>query len=170
MVKLEGVDGITIIDIVISIIFLYFIIRGYEQGIIDQTSKIVGLFVALFMGIRHYESFLVFLEPYFDLPDAVMYFISFAVIFITVNVSIYILGAIFKQIIHVLFLGIVDSFGGALLGLVKGGILVYFLVFILYEIPYEEFNEMLNSSYLARSIYQFTPILQQNLDKFFSHS
>ena len=164
---MEGFSGITIIDIIISVIFLYFIISGYEQGFINQTSKIFGLIFALFMGVRYSNNFLVYLEPYFNLPPALMHVISFAIIFIVVNLVVLILGNVVKQIIELLFLGILDSTAGAIFGFVKGAILVYFLVFILNEIPYEGLTAMMNESFLASNMMELTPIIQENIDQIF---
>jgi len=166
---LEGINGFNVVDIIITVVFLYFIIRGYERGFIDQTSKIIGLFVALFVAIQNYESFNIYLEPYFELPLSVMYFMSFAIIFIAVNLVIHILGAVLKQAVNFLFLSLVDSTAGAILGLVKGGLLVYLLLFILNEIPHQGFLELLNSSYLARHMLEFTPLIQENMEEFFGH-
>lgn len=167
---MEGLNGITVIDIIIAVIFAYFIIRGFEQGFIDQTSRIFGLLLGLLVGINYYDSVLIFLEPYFDLPSALFNIIGFLIVFAVVNAVIFALGRVIRQIFDFLFLGIVDNVAGAGFGFLKGGILVFLLVFILNEIPYQGLVEMIESSYLAQNILQLTPVFQQNLQEFFGHS
>lgn len=167
---MNGNTGITIIDIIILVVFLYFIIRGYEQGFIDQTCKIFGLILAILMGIQHYDSFVVFLEPYLNLPPSLMYIISFALIFIAVNLVVLVLGRVFKQIVQFLFLGLLDSVAGALFGFLKGGVIVYLLLLILNQIPYQALVSMLEQSILASSFLQITPVIQQNLGDIFGHN
>ena len=152
------------------VVFLYFIFRGYEQGFIEQTSKIFGLFLAILMGIYYYDSFLYYLEPYFNLPSPLMYLLSFALIFAGVILVVHILGKILKQIVQSLFLGLLDSVAGALFGFLKGAIIVYVMVLILNQIPYQGLVNTLEQSILASSFLQFTPIVQQNLDEIFGHN
>ena len=161
-------NGITVIDIVIAVLGLYFIVRGFERGFIDQTSKILGLLIALYIAIQQYQYFQVYLEPYLDLPSPLMQFISFAVIFIVFNIVVYILGNVLKQIIRFLFLKPLDHLAGGVLGLIKGGIVVYLLVFLLNEIPYPGLVDMLDSSYLATNLMEITPLIQENLDNIFN--
>ncbi|MFW6390121.1 MAG: CvpA family protein, partial [Halanaerobiales bacterium] len=130
-------DGFTILDIVIIILFLYFIVNGYRRGFIKQTSKILGLIVALIVAINQYQDFQVHLTPFLDVPPPVLQFISFAIIFVLFNLIIHILGAVLKQITNFLFLSPVDHLAGAVFGFIKSGILVYLAIFILSEIPYQ---------------------------------
>jgi len=165
-----NVNGITIVDIVIIVILLYFVIRGYERGFIDQTSKIIGLVIALFIAVKQYEEFVVVLEPYLDLAQPLMYFISFIILFTAVNLVVHIVGLVFKRVVHFLFLGMLDNIGGALLGLLKGAILVYFLVFVLNEIPYQALVDLMEESYLANNFMELTPIIKENIEEIFGHS
>lgn len=160
-------DGLNILDLIILIIFLYFILRGYQTGFIRQTSKILGLIIALLVAVKQYQEFQVLLEPYLDVPPSLLSFISFAIIFIIFNLLIHILGISLKKVTNFLYLGPVDSFGGVLLGILKSGILIYLVIFILNEVPHELVTEMIEKSYFAKNILEFTPILQENLDKMF---
>ncbi len=163
-------EFITIVDIIIIILFLFFVFRGYERGFIDQTSRIIGLLIALYIAITQYQVLQVYLEPYIDMPPQIIHFISFVIIFILFNIAVNILGLILKQIVKFLFLNPLDHLAGAFLGFVKGAVLIYLLLFILNEFPYQMLTEMLEESYIASQMLQFTPVIQQNLDKIFGHS
>jgi membrane protein required for colicin V production len=162
-------DGITILDIIIGAIFMYFIMSGYYKGFIKQTSTILGLLVALVIAIKQYQNFQVYLEPYLDVSLPMQQFISFAAIFIIFNLVIHILGLILKNVINLMFLDPVDHIAGAVLGLLKGGILVYFFVLILVEIPLQGLEEMIDKSFLATNILGITPYIHQNIKVIFGH-
>jgi len=160
-------DIINFLDIIILVILLFFAYNGFRRGFIDQTSTILGLLAALFVAVRQYEYFTQFLEPYLDLSTSLLQFISFAVIFIVVNIVIHVLGITLKKIVDAIFLQPVDRAAGFLLGLVKAGIIVYLLILILAQIPYQKINDVLNESFLAKRIIEASPFIQSKIEEIF---
>ena len=163
-------NGLTILDIIILILFLYFVIKGYNKGFIRQTSKILGLIIALLVAIKQYQDFEGFLTPYLEVSPPLLSFISFSIIFIVFNIVIHILGISLKKATNFLFLGPVDSIAGAFLGFLKSGILVYLIIYILNEVPHDYVINMLDESYFASNILELTPVIQQNLNKMFGQN
>ena len=146
---------------------MFFIVRGYQKGFIKQTSKILGLIIALLVAVDGYQEFKVFLSPYLDVPPSLLSFISFSIIFIVFNILIHILGLILKKTTNFIFLGPVDSLAGAALGVLKSAILIYLIVFILNEVPHDTVVNLIDESYFAQNFLEFTPVIQENLDKMF---
>jgi len=160
-------DIINFLDIIILVILLFFAYNGFRRGFIDQTSTILGLLAALFVAVRQYEYFTQFLEPYLDLSVSMLQFISFAVIFIVVNIVIHVLGIILKKIVDAIFLQPVDRGLGFLLGIIKAGIIIYLMILILAQIPYQNINDVLNESFLASRIIEASPFIQSKIEEIF---
>lgn len=160
-------DTINFLDIIILVVFLFFGYNGLRRGFIDQTSTILGLIIALIVAVRQYEYFQSYLEPYLDLSTSLIQFISFAVIFVVVNIVIHVLGIALKRIVDAVFLQPVDRAAGLLLGVVKGGIIVYLLVLIMAQIPYQRVLNAVDSSFLAGRILEMTPIIQEKIGDIF---
>ena len=160
-------DIINFLDIIILVIILFFAYNGYRRGFIDQTSTILGLLAALFVAVRQYEYFTQFLEPYLDLSLSMLQFISFAVIFIVVNIVIHVLGIVLKKIVDAIFLQPVDRGLGFLLGIIKAGIIIYLMILILAQIPYQNINDVLNESFLASRIIEASPFIQSKIEEIF---
>jgi membrane protein required for colicin V production len=158
---------LTVLDVIIFIVLLYFILRGYNRGFIKQTSTILGLLIALFIAINQYQNFKQLLIPFLNVSEGMLQFISFAVLFILVNIIIHILGIIAKNILNLIFLGPLDHIIGAALGLLKGGIFSYLIVLVLSQIPYSNVEHVLESSLLAKSFLDMTPLIHNNLQDFF---
>ncbi len=158
---------INFLDLIILVVFLFFVYNGFQRGFIDQTSTILGLFIALIVAVNQYELFQVYLEPYFDLSPSLMQFLSFAIIFVIVNVVIHIIGIVTKNIVDAIFLKPLDRVAGAFLGLVKAGILAYLLVLIMAQIPYQKVVNVLDKSFLSGYLLDLTPLIQENLQNFF---
>ena len=160
-------DIINFLDIIILVILLFFAFNGFRRGFIDQTSTILGLLAALFVAVRQYQYFEQFLEPYLDLSTSLLQFISFAVIFIVVNIVIHVLGITLKKIVDAIFLQPVDKAAGFLLGLFKAGVIVYLLILIMAQIPYQKINDVLNNSFLAQRIIEASPLIQSKIEEIF---
>lgn len=109
-------DIINFLDIIILVLTLFFAYNGFRRGFIDQTSTILGLLAALFVAVRQYVYFTQFLKPYLDLSTSLLQFISFAVIFIVVNIVIHVLGITLKKIVDAIFLQPVDRVAGFFVG------------------------------------------------------
>jgi len=163
-------QGITALDIILGVIFLYFFVRGFKKGFIKQTSTILGIIIALIVAIRYYENFQGFLIDFIDVSLPMLQFISFAIIFIVLNLVIHIIGMIIKNIIDIIFLEPVDRLLGGILGVIKGGLLCYLLVLILDQIPYTQVVKIVDSSYLAGNLLKLTPIIQENIQNIFDHN
>jgi len=160
--------NIAVIDIVVMIIFLYFAITGYNKGLVKQASTIIGIILALVISINYYDLFVPILENYLGFSKEVLQFFSFAILFILINIFVFILGNVCKKILDVLFLGVVDRSAGAALGLIKGFLVAYFLVLLLSYLPSEALIEHITGSTLAAKILDLTPFLQDTIQDIFS--
>lgn len=146
---------------------LFFAYNGFRRGFIDQTSTILGLIAALFVAVRQYDYFRLLLEPYLDLSTSLLQFISFAVVFIVVNIAIHVIGITIKRIIDAIFLKPVDRAAGFVLGLIKAGIIIYLLVIILAEIPYQNLNDVVEQSFLGSRLLEASPYIQSQIEELF---
>ncbi|PTX16971.1 membrane protein required for colicin V production [Halanaerobium congolense] len=160
-------DIINFLDIIILVLTLFFAYNGFRRGFIDQTSTILGLLAALFVAVRQYVYFTQFLEPYLDLSTSLLQFISFAVIFIVVNIVIHVLGITLKKIVDAIFLQPVDRVAGFLLGIFKAGIIVYLLILILAQIPHPKVDDVLSQSFFAERIIEASPLIQSKIEEIF---
>ncbi|MFW6034895.1 MAG: CvpA family protein [Halothermotrichaceae bacterium] len=160
-------NGITILDIIIIILSLYFVIGGYNKGFIKQTSTILGIVFALVISMRYYNDFQPVIISYVNVSEQMAQLLSFAVLFILINVFVHIIGAVLKNILDLLFLKPFDHAAGAVLGLAKAFVLSYFLVLMIDQIPYTLFSEQINNSILAAQLLDFTPLIQNNLQNLF---
>ena len=165
---MEG--SITVIDILISIILLYFIFEGYKKGFVKQTATILGILLSLYLAISKYAEFQYYIKPYLNVSDAFLQFISFAIIFIAVNIVIQIFSNVLEKMTKYPFIKPFNQVGGALFGLLKGGVLVYFLLLILSEIPYQSLAETLKQSMFANRFLELTPYIKENLEQLFGHN
>lgn len=155
--------ALSILDLIIGIIVLFFLITGYKKGFVRQTATILGLLISVYISIYFYLDFVIFLERFLDLSPTILQFISFAVIFIVFNVIIHLLGEALKSLLDSLYLESADRAAGILFGALKGVALVYLMVVILDQIPLPEIESIIENSYLAVWLLDLTPLIQEAL-------
>ncbi|SDL43833.1 CvpA family protein [Halarsenatibacter silvermanii] len=153
-------NGLSLLDIFISLIILYFLVSGYRNGFISQTATIVGIIVSVYVAFKFYLPLADFAANYFDFSPAVIQFISFSLIFIIINVAVHMLGESLQAALEKFYLEPVDRAGGFILGAVKGVLLAYILVLVLNEIPITEVETFVENSHLAERFTELTPIFQ----------
>jgi len=158
-------QGISVLDVIILIMMLYFLISGYRKGFVRQTATLLGLLLAIYLSLNFYLDFVEVLARYLDFSPTVLQFMSFAIIFVVANLLVHIFGEILKSLLDWMYLEPVDKGGGFLLGALKGLALVYLLVIILNQIPVAEIETALTNSIFADWLLDLTPVIQEALDE-----
>ena len=152
-----------LVDILIFILILIFMLKGYNRGLIKQITVIAAVALGLYVAAEQYNVLSVFLMDKFQLNNKIAEATSFVIIVISVSLFINYLGYIFSQMADFLFLSIFNSLGGALFGLVKAGLISYILLLIISNIPISFAQKQLESSYLAPKILALSPILKEKI-------
>ncbi|MEZ0328918.1 MAG: CvpA family protein [Dissulfuribacterales bacterium] len=118
------------LDVLLVIIGLWFVLRGFMTGIIRSVASIIGIvlgFVTAAYGAVFAAPFLAPLVQNATLALVVAFFL----IFFSIYVAMYLVGVTLNSIFKMLKLGWLDMVLGGVFGLAKGLILACILVFIL---------------------------------------
>ncbi len=109
------------VDISIIVVAIIGAIAGYKQGLIVSLFSFLGLVAGVAIAGAVSDS----LAEKLSTSGALWaYVASFAVVVIVVMVVFHILAIIVKGFLKVVMLGWIDSFGGAILGLCVGALLM----------------------------------------------
>lgn len=108
------------LDIVISILLLYGLIKGYSNGIIKEITNTISVFLAIYIGIHFSE----FIHPYFNLDVFNDYknaipLIAFLIVFVIILIIIKSVGELINRLTKLLALGLISRFLGAIFGTLK---------------------------------------------------
>ncbi|MGM0437140.1 MAG: CvpA family protein [Bacillota bacterium] len=160
-------QSLNVLDLILILFFLLFIINGYKNGFIEQISVILGIVISFYFAIRFYPEMEVLLVPYFDIPERLLEFISFSLIFIILNILIHLLAEGIKNILDLLFLKSLDQLMGAFLGLIKGILILYLLILFINQIPYTKVRNLVDNSIIAKNFLEMNPKIQNSLENFF---
>lgn len=156
---------IAIIDLGIIVMFLIFLVRGFQQGLIRQTMALLGLLLGLKIASDQYQFLSTYVQTNFALSQSWANIVSFALILIVVVLVVNLIGWLLHGLTKVLFLSFIDRIVGAILGLVKGGIVIYLILLLVSQIPYNLIADQLDKSTLARDLLALTPYIEANLER-----
>ncbi|MCB9202500.1 MAG: CvpA family protein [Flavobacteriales bacterium] len=152
-------ENMDFILIIITSLFVYF---GYTKGLIKQISWILSMIVA-FIGTKlfHIPVRNFFIERHL-ISEETSYFISFLILLILIILCVKFLTSAFESLLKNIGLNFTNRFFGAILGFLKGFILISLAIYIAVTfnlIPKPVDNE--DFSYSAM-VYEFGFILTKS--------
>lgn len=160
--------GFSLIDLCVILLMLFFLVRGYQQGLIRQTLALVGLLIGLKVANDHFLYLSTFLETNLHMHEAMATIIGFTLILFVVIMVVNLVGMLLCGLTKILFLSVFDRAIGAVIGFIKGGVVVYVVLLLISQIPYHPIAMQLDKSVFARDLLSVTPYIQENLTRLIS--
>lgn len=111
------------VDAAILAVIIWFTYAAFHAGLIREVITIIGAVLAVALGGLFYEEFAKDVDVAISNPETSR-IVAFGIIFGATILASQLLALFLKQAASLLMLGVVDSLGGALIGFLKGLILV----------------------------------------------
>jgi len=119
------------LDIIIVVPLLYGFIKGLSNGLVNEVTSLLALFIGVYIAINFSE----FLEPKFiDILDGYQEFVpvlAFGVLFLVSVLCVKMLGFFVDKITKALALGIFSRVLGGVFGFLKVVVIFSFLLFFI---------------------------------------
>jgi membrane protein required for colicin V production len=157
---------INLFDLGIILVLVISILRGYQKGLIRQVVAVVALMAAFYIAINNYELLAVYFNENLSITMPISELISFALIIIVVSALINIIGYLLNKLTGLLLLSMVDNIGGAVIGFVKGGLIVYILLILISRMPFTAIQDSIQTSIFAEKFLTLTPVFEEQLQEF----
>jgi len=125
------------IDLIVIIVTSFFLLRGLFRGFILELTIVIGLVAGYLISITYYDYLSVFIikANFPQIPSSVADVISFAVIFITLNIGLRLVAGIVTKTLKFAMLNWLNKLLGAVFGTVKALLILGITVFIINLIP-----------------------------------
>lgn len=107
------------IDIILSIILLFGLVRGFFKGFLVELAGLVALILGIYGAVHFSGITLNFLEGFLSWEERYLVLLAFALTFFLIVIAIVLLGRILTKLLNLLALGIVNRLAGAFFGLLK---------------------------------------------------
>jgi membrane protein required for colicin V production len=118
-----------ILDIIIIIIFLYFVVFGFFRGFVREAFALGGLIFGVAAAARYHDHVAQILFRYIHNSDAAS-IAAYVLTFIVVAIAMAVIGRILGRFVKLLLLSWLDRPLGAALGLMKGVIIACIVVLV----------------------------------------
>lgn len=119
------------LDLVLLIPLIIGAYSGFKEGFLHELFSIIAFIIGLLAAFKLFHWGVDLLRDNFDLEGAWLPLISFAGIFILVVVLTRVLGKVLTKIVHATPLGAVDKLAGALLSVLKWGLGISVILWVL---------------------------------------
>lgn len=150
------------IDIVLALILLYGLVRGFFRGLLAEVASLVGIVLGIY-GAIHFSYLLGdFFSENMGWDTQYVNLIAFAITFVLIVFLISLAGRVLTKIAAFAALGLVNKFLGGAFGLIKVAFLAS-VVIMFFKATNEEIDiiseESLERSVLYEPIESIAPIL-----------
>ena len=130
--------SLNFIDYIILVILVLFLFQGYRKGIIISLASIVALVLGIYVAV-HFSNYLdATLMEHLHPSRKWLPILSFSITFMVVVIGVMLVAKLTEKLVDVVGMGFINHLGGAVLGLVKGVILISILMFIFKSIDPKE--------------------------------
>jgi membrane protein required for colicin V production len=119
------------IDYSIIIFTILFVINGYRKGIIISLASIIALILGIYAAVYFSNYLDATLMEHLNPSRLWLPILSFTITFMLVVIAILIMAKLAEKVVDVVGFGIINHIGGAVLGFVKGILLISILLFII---------------------------------------
>ena len=150
-----------LIDILVILVLFASLIFGFFRGFVKELLSLIAWVFAFF--IAYYFSLSVAIILPFEFDFSIKYVISFVLIFIFVLIVSSILIKFISSFVHKIGLGASNIILGGLFGILRGVIIVYFLVFVIEKTPFvdepswQQSNSIVIIKLLAEKTFPYLP-------------
>ena len=147
-------------DLSLILILFGFVWFGFWNGLIHTLGGIVSLVAAVFVASRWYEvlalKFLPFLGDNFNLSRI----LAFIAVFMIARFIIFLIFRTVNKFFELPFLNIINKLGGAIFGLIEGGLILGLVLYFTTKFPLGEWwVQLISSSNIAPILIGFGTIL-----------
>ena len=150
------------IDFVLIALLLTTVIVGAKKGLVRELSAFLVFFVAIVLTVNYVDVFAVWVYNRLGGSPLVSAFISF-VLLAAICYGVFKLAAwLFYKVASIKSQGKPDQVGGAIIGLIRGWIMVSFLVLVTFLLPLpESFYIAFDGSALGKVIAKTVPLMYE---------
>ena len=124
-----GID-LTVYDLVVSAIFVLFMVRGIWVGFLNQLTVIIALYIGYLVAGQYHDKLLPFLRGVSENPQ-VVFLLAYAILFACTYVLTMLLGRALTGVVNLTIAGWFDKVLGAVIGAVKALIIAILLHMLL---------------------------------------
>lgn len=119
-----------LLDILIWVVLLFFVAKGFSKGLVREACSLLGLVTGGWAAFRYYSFLSEGIRNFINLPPQVAQPLSFLLIFLLLGILFYFLGHLLTVIFKVMLLGGINRVGGIVFGFLQGGFVLCIILYL----------------------------------------
>lgn len=177
----SGAESLVWIDWVMLGILALSVLNGLTRGLVKQALGFAGLFVSLYLADRWAPAVAHWLNSSFDvsthirgfflpilgdyrLEPTVLAVLSYLLVWCLISTAFGILGLFLESVTKLPIISSVNRLGGAILGALKGGVIVFIIASLLSFLPAStKLGALGQRSYVGAQVRYISPVFYQHL-------
>lgn len=124
------VREMNLIDILIWIVLLVFVVKGFMKGLVREVCSLLGLVLGGWAAFKYYPYLAESLRSVIRVPQHIALALSFLLIFLVLGLLFYLFGHLLTVVFKIMLLGGINRVGGVLFGLLEGAFLLCMLLYL----------------------------------------
>ena len=140
-------------DIILLIILLLFVWKGFRAGLVGAIGEFLGIVVGIWAGSHYMGMAAQWIMNILNFDNqSLANILAFICIFIAINIIVHIIVAVINRIFHIIpFIDLVNKLLGAIVGLLGGILAVVAIVYLLsIFLISDAINDRLISSFIVQ--------------------
>jgi len=148
------------VDIILLVLLLVSVIVGSKKGLIRELMAFVVFFVAIIVTVNYIDGFAVWVYEKVGGSPLVSAFISFTLLIAISYAAFKILGLLFYKVANLKSIGKKDQMGGALVGFLRGWMLIGLATFLVFLLPMpSSFYTAFEDSFFGPTVAKTVPLM-----------
>ena len=119
------------IDIILCVPLLWGLYKGFTKGLIIEAASIIALGLAIWGGVKFSDFLTGYIHAHLGWNTKYLPVISFAVIFLGILLLVYAIAKLIEKLVKAVSLGFVNKLAGGIFGMLKFGLILSVLIFVL---------------------------------------
>ena len=153
------------LDIVLAIPLLWFMYKGFRNGLIIELASLAALVLGIFIALHFSFYAKEFLIDNFEIADNYLNIIAFAITFIIVAVLVYLVGKIIHKLVSIVALGFLNRLAGGVFGLLKAALVLSVILYFLNGFDSSLIKaEVKENSFLYEPVESIVPMIIPRID------
>ena len=140
------------VDVVAVIIVAGFIFSGMQRGVMKTFLDVLAVLIAIFFSGQLYRSLTNSIMPFLKAQDPTIYAITFIVFWIISFMVLELFVGYIMKLVKISFIGMVESLGGLLLGLLQGVLIAGIAIQICLMLPLSSGTKDIFSDSMSKRI------------------
>lgn len=154
------------IDIVLAILILSGAYSGYKDGFIVSLFSLFAIILGVLGAFKLMGAIMVFLSSKYNVDEKVLPYLSFAVVFVIIVILVNLLGKLIKASLSKSFLGQLDQWAGAVIGLVRVTFMLSIMLWIADSLTLDFPKHWTTNSWLHPVTANFAPKITNWISEF----